>query len=503
MQKIDNKYNFDIFRFIAIISLIFFVIAHGYLFFNSLYSHDSLLIYQDDFAWQISLGRFFQPLYLKFRGGITSPVLIGVLSYFFTLGFIVLTCNIFSFQDRLSCFFYSGVIVLSTSFILANATYIPWSDIYMLSLLLAGFGAYLLIRKENVLSYILAIISFIISLGLYQAYIQVAVLILFIEVFSFLLDDSISSKKLYRKILKFLSSLLISFILYLILFRCVLRFTNITAHNGYNGPAGLGNFGSIHNFLIYFAGIYKYVFKYLLNPIGTHIRLTSVLYFLLLIASGVTLVLRIKGKSYSKVHIFLLIISLLIFPLSFNFIYLMTKGMIHELMTYSFTIVQCIPLVLLIGCDCTKIKKICLYCIFCIYGMLIFDKLIFSNQCYLKKDLEQKSTLSIVTRIIDRIEQTDGYKQFETPVVFIGSIEKNPTLIKKRSGFNYRGGGNNGWSTVTYSLYAYLDRYLSYPIVRVFSEVPDFIYSELTVFPDRSCSKVIDGVLYIKLSEYP
>ncbi len=43
--------------------------VHGYRFANSMFSHDSLLvIVQEDAAWQIELGRFFQPFIVFFKG---------------------------------------------------------------------------------------------------------------------------------------------------------------------------------------------------------------------------------------------------------------------------------------------------------------------------------------------------------------------------------------------------------------------------------------------------
>lgn len=45
----------------------------------------------------------------------------------------------------------------------------------------------------------------------------------------------------------------------------------------------------------------------------------------------------------------------------------------------------------------------------------LFDRGIYANQMYLKKDLEYDATLSVMTRVVDRIEQVEGYIPGETP----------------------------------------------------------------------------------------
>lgn len=58
------------------------LIAHGYAFFNGLFSHDSLKVYPDknEIIWHISLGRFLQEPYRICRGELAAPWLIGLMS---------------------------------------------------------------------------------------------------------------------------------------------------------------------------------------------------------------------------------------------------------------------------------------------------------------------------------------------------------------------------------------------------------------------------------------
>ena len=52
-----NKYKNEVIIFVS--TFIFGFIAHGYIYLNGVFSHDATRVFQNDFAYQISLGRFF------------------------------------------------------------------------------------------------------------------------------------------------------------------------------------------------------------------------------------------------------------------------------------------------------------------------------------------------------------------------------------------------------------------------------------------------------------
>ena len=58
----------------ALCTLFFMLILHGYRYVSLGFSHDSLAFaWPDDLAWQLSLGRFVQPVYWAFRGSVGAP----------------------------------------------------------------------------------------------------------------------------------------------------------------------------------------------------------------------------------------------------------------------------------------------------------------------------------------------------------------------------------------------------------------------------------------------
>ena len=130
----------------------------------------------------------------------------------------------------------------------------------------------------------------------------------------------------------------------------------------------------------------------------------------------------------------------------------------------------------------------------------------FANQTYLKKDLEFTATASVMTRCLDRIEQTEGYIPGETPVAFIGDINKS-ALIETRPGYLHNMTGLYSSYSITYfdSYELYLTNVLGYNI----NCIPKSIYTDIESldevvampsFPDKDSVKIINGILVVKLS---
>lgn len=134
---------------------------------------------------------------------------------------------------------------------------------------------------------------------------------------------------------------------------------------------------------------------------------------------------------------------------------------------------------------------------------------IFSNQVALKKTLELQATLSVMTRVIDRMEHTQGYEVGATPVALLGSLEDSVLAVTKR-GFEqverFDAAGNR-YAPVTLEDYTwYLWEILGYPCNLVsYYENGQFAKRQdvqaMPSFPAQGCCQMIDGVLVVRLSE--
>lgn len=272
--------------------------------------------------------------------------------------------------------------------------------------------------------------------------------------------------------------------------------------DSYNGLSNVGHYAGFRHILRHFVGSYKYVLRSFINPTTAH-KIYSITARFMLLFSAIWAIFRIIGKSkLSRINILFATMLIILFPFGTNFVYFISQGMEHDLMTFSFTVVPLLIFPLLSvneevdGDDfLRKIKTIVYAC----FAVIIFSNIIFANQIYVKKDLEAKSTLSIVTRIIDRIEQTEGYVAGETKVCIIGRIEANPLLVDKRSGFNYDGTGNELLDATSCAIEVYISGYLGYPYKMYRSEYQSDIADSLDAFPEKNCTTIQDGILYIKI----
>lgn len=146
---------------------------------------------------------------------------------------------------------------------------------------------------------------------------------------------------------------------------------------------------------------------------------------------------------------------------------------------------------------------------FLLMAILLYGNVRFSNGMYMKKDLEYDAYLSLMTRVVGRIEAEEGYVPGETPVVIVGLPENLNTMIP---------GFKDYWNVtgmlktdVVYAdersrYQAYFDHVMNTPIklaeaaqwneVRQWEDV-----REMPCYPADGFLRFYDNVLVVKLGE--
>ena len=122
----------------------------------------------------------------------------------------------------------------------------------------------------------------------------------------------------------------------------------------------------------------------------------------------------------------------------------------------------------------------------------------------MKKELDQTATISLATRMIDRVELLEGYIPGETPVAFVGRLDRNTYLNCGRDEFIELDKTVGLWSdySATYNLGRYLTDYMNYPLL--WDTETDFSQTEevkaMPVFPAADSIRMIEGTVVVKLS---
>ena len=466
-------------------TVVFSFLAYGYRFFSAGFGGDAALVsLSGQAAYQASLGRFLQPVYWLIRGSLVVPSVVGL----FTTVFLFLTCwliaNLFGLNQMRDIALLSGLLVTHETLVVSGATYLPWMDVYALSLFFAVLGAYLLMSGGR--RAWLSPVFFFLSLGLYQSYLPCAAALMILA--------------------------LAGLLLYALVFAGVLSLTGSNASFAYNGVGSLGSFD--------FSSIPRYLADTVLTPIrflfipdsgAIPSHASSISPYLngaMLLLGLILLFIRAKRLRLGGRAMLLLLVCLLV-P-GCNFVQFIWQGVISGLTIYAYVFFD--VAVLLLASSALKTDAFparaaargaqLLLC------LVILQNVPLSNQLCVKRDLELSSTLSAFTRILDQAEQTKGYVSGETPVVVVGMLPSS-SVSMERPGFESL--ADHQGVRYTYAA-AYEDANAWYlrmilgsrvqlvedSVMRALSDSPEA--QAMPCFPSEGFCQMIDGMLYIRLS---
>ena len=483
--------------------------AHGYRFMNNLYTADTLgSIFQDDIIWQRSLGRFMQTASMVLRGCIVSPWFLGVISIVVFSFAVYLISELFEIEDKIILFFICGILACNITITCALACYTPWIDIYMSALFFAVLGVYLFV-KDKPLCYILGMISFVVSMGFYQAYICTAFM-LFALVYMKELSEKKPDKAFWIRIGKTVAGVIFSGALYYGAYKAVLAIHHVAEAMSYNSLANMGakegvTFGSL------LAGTYERYFHYLTHQ-GTFVStyllgkkvdgawdiliMLCVIAILVMTVAGLFIINK-KNKS-SVLQVVLQAVIFLLFPLFSNVIYILSNGFEYDTMIYGIYFVYVLFVMILMR---VIDKKTTLIIALIPVALIIWHSVVFSNQVYMKLDMEDREALSICTRIADDVCEMEGYDPGVTPVKIIGALEFNehhgPVIYLQD--INIHGNFNTPFNYVR-SFPFYMNYYLNEDMNFTGRDVSEDVTDGMPQYPEEGSIAFVDDVLVIKLS---
>lgn len=515
LKKMDSKKNLLIASTIS--TLIFYLMAHGYRLCSPMFSGDSLLmIHQTDSAWQIALGRFIQPILVLLRGGIVNPFLISVISILFLSLSAYFLADFLEIDNYISLFLITALMTCNTTLLAANSTFIAYSDFFTQALFFAVFGVWLM-KKEKPLSLVLGTLSLSISLGIYQAYVCVAIGLVMIH-FLLKLTTPTTFKDTAKSLGKYLAAFAASAILYYVVWKLFQKIFGIWTANSYNGLADIGDYSDTSFFSV-IGTTYKQFFQYFIQPetfITMPFRGISLsifwVYLLRFCNLGVVLLLlfslmRKNRKCKSEVWKMLAQVAiLLLLPLGVNFVSVISKGMVHTLMIYAFGLIYVLA-IKVTECSMKNVvfftKKMIPWTGTAILIITIcWSNIVYSNQVYLKKDLQNEAVHSLMTRIVYEIESMEEYEAGVTPVAISGTFE-NTAVLGEMSSFQDLLPYGMGNTPLTYigTDYAYLNHILNVNmnLTRISNEHE--CVQEMPVYPAEGSVAYVDGILVVKVSE--
>ena len=517
IKKHFSRYAFLYFVFGA--TFFFGLCAHAYRFFNLDYSHDSMLIFEKpDASWQISLGRFAQPLYREIRGDLTAPFLLCLISLFWLALANYIVVSLLELRSLRHTALLCGILSTNAVLALSFASYLPWVDVYTLAYLLAALAAWLAVRYP--FGFAAAWIPIMLSLALYQSYFNVTVFLLMIVFVKHVLDG-FDTKQLLIRIAKYFGALLGGLILYYIVVQIVLAATSSVLVDFYNGIAQVGNYENV-SIPRLLAETYGYPILYMLFPETYHPLAAVLVEVFVLLTAIAALVRTVQVRKPAKLPCLLLVLCILAMPFGMDAVYFISKGMQHSLMVFSFFLLYAFAFMLWeyhsrlpqarlpqrVSEAAERIKALFPTVSGCLLLLVIAFNIVFANQIYLKKSLEYQATMTFMTKLTYSIEQTEGYVPGETPVIILGEFETS-SLFAEREGFEQfsRSIGLDRRSAVTFSnsylkffnsVLSYRINWMDFANAYLYSGLPEV--QAMPLYPARGSCQIVGGVLIVKLS---
>lgn len=519
MHEILNKINRNKqWLILSLIStFIWGLLAHSYCFMHDSFSHDSLSEFNAAVLGndsKIMLGRSLAPVYKAvFRSDLILPWMIGVLTLLWIALSVFLVFRIFHVESRFYAFLIAGIFTVNITVSATAATYLHDCDCNMFSLLCAVAAIYF--WKNVHWGEIAGAMLIAISLGIYQGYITVGiVLVMFVCILELLNQKSF--RHVFVKGLKAIGMFLVGGVLYFIIVRASLIITHL--------PLWTGDYNSLDNtlkltpssFLHLTLQAYKDCFTRLLNMVSPYPQwLVKSVTLLLALISVFAIIAGLRNKRLGVGEKLLCIVLVILLPLGMNFIYVLSNGVTHDLMVYAIWLFYLLALLLAdwLTKHTTdwkwkeKSNQIIKYISMALVFVLLYSNVQAANTMYLKKDMEQDAFLSLMTRIVYRIEDYDEYKSGETPIVLVGLSDQ---LIDVIPGFeDYRGiAGLSEIETADtryqYRVELYFTYVLANPAIIANEEIwnamqTDPRVADMPSYPADESLKMIDDVLVVKL----
>ncbi len=493
---------------VVIFTMFLGILIHGFCYANLNLSHDSIYEMKGiDTDVLFLRGRFVSPFLFSINS-LALPWFNGVVSLFITGIALFIIFSALNIHSPVIRGLVIGIILTDRTYISITSTYIHDLVCYSIALLFVALAVWIFCNPQK--KRWIAAILIILSLGIYQSYIQIVVILLCAKLISDLINNKDFGAVLKRT---FISAgyLAGSMVVYYVIYKIIVTVWHFTdSVPGWTNYPSNAFMSSVSNLIERILSAIAFEAEYAIHYCGDRSYFG---FFLLIVSIAITLLMLLVLCDHfqtAKGSIILIFALILLLPIETGFIMILAD-MAHDIMYCSFAFVSlwgaCIAQKYL-DSDMPKYRKMKKYLLYiaCITAsVLILTNALFANRVYVKKDLEERATLTVMTRIIDRIEQTDGYTTGSTPVVFYGDLNSSP-LMKRSDSFDYLGVGLDNSFSVTYkeTYRVYINEYMNYPMI--IQDTFDFKYQQsiekMPVFPAEGSTRVIDGILFVKLSEY-
>ena len=446
-------------------ALVFGLLAHMVPMTGDFPNHDGLesLYFNQD---MLSSGRWFLSIACGISSYFALPWLIGVLSVLYIGIAAALTCAVLKIRNKYSAIVI-GALMATFPALASTFAYVFTMDGYMLGLLMAASAVYF--TKKFRFGWIGGAVLLALSLGTYQAYLPVAIILSMYAALLILMGEDgknvISSaagdpdkgkgreaednaKTKIFKILRFLYMGILGGGLYFVVLKVLLKVRgielasyqgadsiNLGAAQEASQSAGASGVGLISKIIAAYKdfAVFSVKSKVLAPNVFVWIALG------ILTGAALMLLLReiVKKKWYKSPVLYIAVILIaVIYPVASNVVMIVMGDVTyHAIMRYQWVL---IPIILIAICDLLAYKpeyyavkegresfvKLVTWLIPVLGCLIAFCYIVTDNIGYSNLQKKYERTYAYCERLLDRIEQTDGYYP-GIPIAMIGVVSED------------------------------------------------------------------------------
>lgn len=428
---------------------------------------------------------------------------IGVLSLIYLAVTAVFVAKLLKVKSPLFIVMIAGLLVTFPT-LASNFAYSFTMDGYMMGLMFAVIAVYLVSVCK--LGFVWGGVFLAFSMGIYQAYLPVAMLLSLYMALLILTEKTGIGEKISR-VLKYLYMGVIGVGLYYVILKLLLAVTGkeLDTYQGMNSAAESISLAET------FKAVYKDFFSFTLKGhilFANPVALTAVA--VLAVSFAVVLLIRAAKEKWFKSAWFyvILVATAVIVPLFANVMLIISKDITyHSLMRYQWVVFGIIATAFienyLRGNESTRENFIewvttvsVLVCIIC--------NILALNVGYSNLEKKYERTYAYCLRLADRIEQTEGYYE-GIPIYMIGYVgdDNFPEVDITADVTDHMLNVGGNWLFYTPRNYElFYKHYMGISFNFLMPEEANYYdteeYVAMPSFPGKGSTKVVDGVLYVK-----
>ncbi len=470
-------------------------------------NHDGLdSIYFDQNM--ITSGRWFLSVACGLSSYYSLPWVIGLLGMVFLGITAAVLTEYLELENSLTVILVSGLLVAFPA-LASTFAYVFTLDGYMLGLLLA-VSACLCVKKWKY-GFVTGGICLAFSMGTYQAYLPVAMLLCVYALINiFMGEGNVRSK--VKEGLRYLYMGIIGVGLYYGILQLLLRIQGkeLADYQGISGMAagagkGLGStvIEMYRNF-----GAFTLKGNVFWNNLFSGAALCLLVIAVLLVAAAL-----IKERKWWKSPLFFVIIALtaLLVPLVCNVILVISPDVnYHLMMRYQWVLLLILPIAFVDKYAPRTASGVGAgWCILIAGAVLLLNYAVTDNIAYSNLQKKYEKTYAYCLRILDRIESTPGYYP-GIPVALMGMVSDEQYPITDVTGDVTSGMIGMGGDTLLYTgvnYQAFIKHYLGATLnLLPTSDMAEIYFTEeytnMESFPGAEGVKLVDGIIYVKTENF-